>query len=66
MTYNDDNEDKTKLLNSIVSSAQKDDNKISYNAIQIETEQLLIREKTFFVMNTFVSLFLFIVIFKTS
>jgi hypothetical protein len=66
MSYNNDNEVKTQLLNSIMSSVQNDETKISYNAIQIETEQLLNREKTYFIINTFVSLFLFVVIFKTS
>lgn len=70
MEYNNNNHIKTQISNKILLSMRNNENplnkQISYNAIQIETEKLLNREKTIFTINTVIAVCLFITIFKTT
>jgi|UniRef100_A0A6C0ET66 hypothetical protein len=68
--YNNIIDSKSNLTNKIFYSMSNNEKpltkQISYNAIQIETEKLLNREKTLFTINTVVAVCLFITIFKTT
>jgi hypothetical protein len=68
-TYNKDNSIKNDLVNNIYSSIIHNTNpinkQISFNAIQIETENLLKREQTLFTINIIISVCLIFTIFKT-
>jgi len=68
-TYNNNNSIKNNLVNNIYSSVIHNTNpinkQISFDAIQIETENLLKREQTIFTINIIISVCLFFTIFKT-
>jgi hypothetical protein len=68
--YNSDNKRKKIILNDIFKSIKNNkeydpfDKEISYDAIQIETEELLNREKTIFTINSIIIIGLIITIFR--
>ena len=81
MDYNNNLKVRAKLTNNIFTYIENDttdltnykgikqgvlNKQISYDAILIETERLLNREKTLFTINTIITLCLFIAIFKTT
>ena len=70
MDYNNNNKIKTQLTNNIVSTIINSEDplnkQISYDAIHIESERLMNREKMLFTINTIVVIGLFIAIFKTT
>jgi len=68
--YNSDNKLKKYILNNVFNSIDKNknydqvDKQISYDAIKIETEELLNREKAIFTINSIIIVGLIIIIFR--
>ena len=70
--YNLDNITKSDLVTNIFNTLEQNkkydydsvDKEISYNSIQIETNNLLNREKTLFTINTIIIIGLVIIIFR--
>jgi hypothetical protein len=61
---NDTNNVNMNIINNIVHQLENKPNEINYNAAQVETEKLLNREITLFMINSVITLGLMITVFR--